>query len=57
MRLPKDILSRTYIKPRIFLCEVDKERIGQLKTTNTNGSLKFNSYSELSTQSANSLIC
>lgn len=48
MRLPKDILSKKYIKPRIFLCEVDKERVCQLETTNTNASLKFNSYSELS---------
>lgn len=48
MRLPRDILSETYIKPRLFLCEVDKERICQLETTNTNASLKFNSYSELS---------
>lgn len=48
MRLPKDILSETYIKPRLFLCEVDKERICQLETTNTNAALKFNSYSELS---------
>ena len=48
MKLPKDILSQTYIKPRIFLCEVDKERICQLETTNTKGVLKFNSYSELS---------
>ena len=48
MRLPKDLLSGNYIKPRIFLCEVDKERICQLETTNTNGSFKFNSYSEIS---------
>ena len=48
MRLPKDLLSETYIKPRLFLCEVDKERICQLETTNTKASLKFNTYSELS---------
>lgn len=48
MRLPKDLLSGNYIKPRIFLCEVDKERICQLETTNTSAALKFNSYSELS---------
>lgn len=48
MLLPHDLLLGNYIKPRIFLCEVDKERICQLETTNTSGSLKFNSYSELS---------
>ena len=48
MRLPKNLLTGTYAKPRIFLCETNKERIAQLETTNTNGSFKFNSYSELS---------
>ena len=48
MKLPKDLLSGIYTKPRIFLCEVDKERICQLETTNTSATLKFNSYSELS---------
>ena len=47
MRLPKNILGN-YIKPRIFLCETNKEKICELETVNTNGSLKFNSYSELS---------
>lgn len=48
MRLPKDILSNTYTKPRIFLCESDKTKICPLETTNTHGSFKFNSYSEIS---------
>ena len=48
MRLPRDLLSGTYTKPRIFLCEVNKERVCQLDTSNTSGSFKFNSYSELS---------
>ena len=48
MVLPRDLLSGNYIKPRLFLCETDKERICQLKTTNTKGAFKFNSYSELS---------
>ena len=48
MRLPKNILSGNYTKPRIFLCETDKEKICQLETTNTQGNFKFNSYSELS---------
>lgn len=47
MRLPFDLLSATYTKPRLFLCEVDKERICQLKTSNTKGAFKFNSLSEL----------
>lgn len=47
MILPKDIFSGNYIKPRIFLCEVDKEKICQLVTTNTKGSFKFNAFSEL----------
>lgn len=52
MRLPKDILSGNYIKPRIFLCETNKEKICPLETVNTNGSFKFNSYSELSFETA-----
>ena len=49
MRLPRNLLSPgTYAKPRIFLCETNKERICQLETSNTKGSFKFNSYSELS---------
>ena len=48
MRLPLDILSKTYCKPRLFLCEADKTKICQLETTNTKAILKFNSYSELS---------
>lgn len=48
MRLPKDILSGTYTKPRLFLCETDKTKICQLKTTDTKATLKFNSLSELS---------
>jgi hypothetical protein len=48
MKLPKDLLSGNYTKPRLFLCEPDKEIICPLKTNNLNGSFKFNSYSELS---------
>ena len=47
MRLPKDILLDTYVKPRIFLCEVDKKIITELETTDTIANLKFNSYSEI----------
>ena len=48
MRLLKDILSNTYTKPNFYLCETDKTRICKLDTTNTKGSFKFNSYSEIS---------
>ena len=48
MRLPKDILSGTYTKPRLFLCEVDKTKICMLETLEMKASLKFNAYSELS---------
>ena len=48
MLLPRNVLSRNYTKPRLFLCETDKTRICQLETTNTHGTFKFNSLSELS---------
>ena len=49
MRLPKSLLSPDiFEKPRFFLCQTDKEKICQLDTTDTKGSFKFNSYSELS---------
>lgn len=49
MRLPNDLLNKSiYRKPNIYLCEVDKEKICKLETTETKASLKFNSYSELS---------
>lgn len=48
MRLPKNMLTGNYTKPRIFLCETDKEKISLLDTINTKCSLKFNAYSELS---------
>ena len=47
MKLPRDLLSGNYTKPRLFLCETDKQPICQLETTNTRGLFKFNSYSEL----------
>ena len=47
MRLPRNILSQGYQKPRIFLCETDKTPITPLETTETKGSFKFNAYSEL----------
>ena len=49
MELPRDILSPgLYVKPRLFLCNTNKERICKLDTTDTRGTFKFNSYSELS---------
>lgn len=48
MLLPKDVLSATYTKPNLYLCETDKTKICKLDTTDTVASLKFNSYSELS---------
>ena len=47
MRLPKDLLSQTYTKPRLFLCQTDKSRICQLETIEMSASFKFNTYSEL----------
>ena len=48
MRLPKNLFSGVYTKPKIFLCETDKQKMGILNTTDTHVSLKFNTYSELS---------
>ena len=47
MKLPFDILSQNYVKPKLYLCETDKQRICQLETINLSGSFKFNAYSEL----------
>ena len=48
MKLPQDLLSQVYTKPKFFLCETDKTKICQLETSNTQGSFKFNGLSELS---------
>ena len=48
MNLPRNILSGTHTKPRLFLCETDKTRIATLQNSNLSGSFKFNTYSELS---------
>ena len=47
MRLPKDIITHNYTKPRVFLCQPNKEKICQLDVTDLTGSFKFNSYSEI----------
>lgn len=49
MRLPKSLINPDiYTKPNFYLCEADKTRICQLETVNTNGTFRFNSYSEIS---------
>ena len=48
MRLPKNILTKTAIRPRFFLCDTDKQRICELEPIAPSASLKFNAYSELS---------
>lgn len=47
LKLPFDLLSQNYVKPKLYLCETDKARICQLETTEMSGSFKFNAYSEL----------
>lgn len=47
MKLPFDLLSQNYVKPKLYLCETDKARMCQLETTEMSGSFKFNAYSEL----------
>lgn len=47
MKLPFDILSQNYVKPKLYLCETDKKRICQIETISLSGSFKFNAYSEL----------
>ena len=46
--LPKDLLTGTYKQPRLFLCQTNKERIGELSVTNLNGIFKWNAYHEVS---------
>lgn len=47
IQLPKDLLSETYTKPRVFLCQTSNERIGELAVTNLKGIFKWNSYHEI----------
>lgn len=48
MKLPKDILSDTFRKPNIYLCQTNKDKIGQLDVNNLNGTFKWKGYSEIS---------
>lgn len=54
LKLPFDILTKNYTKPKFFLCETNKERICQLEVYNSSGLFKFNSMSELSFEVARS---
>ena len=47
MKLPFDLLTQTYTRPRVYLCETNKDRICELETVDMHASLKFNAYSEL----------
>ena len=48
MQLPFDLTSGTYRKPKVILCQTNKEKICQLDVTDLQGTFKFNSYSEIS---------
>ncbi len=47
VKLPFDILTKNYTRPRVYLCETDKQIICELETIDMRASLKFNAYSEL----------
>ncbi len=47
MKLPYDLLTQNYTRPRVYLCEVDKQIICELEAIDMSASLKFNAYSEL----------
>ena len=48
MKLPKNILSDTYRKPNVYLCQTNKDKIGQLDVSNLNGTVQWKGYSEIS---------
>lgn len=48
MRLPKNILSDSYRPPAIYLCQTNKERIGELSVRNFEGTFKWVDYSQIS---------
>lgn len=47
MVLPFDKLSQNYTRPKVYLCETNKERICALETTELKATFKFNAYDEL----------
>lgn len=48
MKLPFDILSENYRKPKVILCQTNKDKICPLDAIELTGTFKFNSYSEIS---------
>lgn len=48
MRLPKNLLSDTYRPPAVYLCQTNKDRIGELTVGDFNGTFKWNAYNEIS---------
>ena len=48
MRLPKNLLSDTYRPPAVYLCQTNKDRIGELTVGSLSGTFKWNAYSEIS---------
>lgn len=47
MRLPKNLLSDTYRPPSVYLCQTNKDRIGELNVSDFSGTFKWNAYSEI----------
>lgn len=47
MVLPFDKLTQNYTRPKVYLCETNKERICALETTELSAVFKFNAYDEL----------
>ena len=56
MRLPYDLLSQSYKKPDIYLCDVDKSPMCKLNATGGKGSFKFNAYSEISFETSRTYL-
>ena len=48
MRLPKNLLSDTYRPPSVYLCQTNKDRIGEILVNDLQGTFKWNAYSEIS---------
>ena len=56
MQLPYNIVTNTYTAPKVFLCETDKTKIGELATIGLSGGFKFNSYSEISFETPREIV-
>ena len=48
MQLPKDLLSESYRKPNVILCQTNKDKVCKLDVTDLQATIKFNGYSEMS---------